>query len=372
LRGGEHQPALPRGGVPALAAVRVVVASGEQTLCVLRAHSGRTERSIHALLDDHHSGPTSPVLSIAVLSALELVVTACDVRSADGQVGTLLRCWPLRAGGDAPQQPPIQLRLPPSCGRVAALAALDERRLGAACACGLLAVWNAADTHGARPDIVCGEGYVLSPLQALQALPCAEVAAAGQDGVVRVWGTWDGALEAELKGHISPVTALACLNQGALLASGAQDGCVRVWLLASGDCLATLTAHVAAVTALLGMRQGRLASAGADGSLCVWRAEEGTQEHSLRRFPGGGVAALAALDDEHALALGRDGRLRVVLCEDAQPLMELGEEGGITAVAVAGGAARPLGQQGEADRKRCGPVRIRDRLWCFAGGSRLC
>ena len=157
---------------------------------------------------------------------------------------------------------------------------------------------------------------------------------------------------------------------GAVLVSADAGGSLRVWDLMTGECTRQLRS-ASEVTSLWAAPSGLLLAAASDGTLVLWRAQDGVSS-ATACVPGGGLAAVHQLGGfHHALALCLDGRLRVLAARDGTPLLQLGGVEGVTAVEVTGN--RPSAPAGGHDaRSRCGPMRVRDRLWCFAGGNRLC
>ena len=374
------EPPLPCGGVPEAGPVVVVACTSRGDMHFIDARDGSSQRRVDIRVGDaqdpQHLQP-GLTFCLAALASLGLVVTATDCVDVHGADASLLRAWPLRGDRDGQQAGHSVLTLPPQAGRVLALTSLDDRRLVAACSTGCLIVWTtlpawspAAQPGACAHDVICCSPAASSPLHALAPLPGAEVAAAGEDGVVRLWGTWDGGLEAELRGHSAGVTALEALEGGAVLVSADAGGSLRVWDLMTGECTRALrVATPGEVTSLWAAPSGLLLSASAHGTVALWRAQDGVSG-ATSAVPGGGVAAVHQLGGfHHALALCLDGRLRVLAARDGAPLLQLGDVTDITSVAVTGNAA-PAG--GHEARARCGPVRIRDRLWCFAGGARLC
>jgi WD40 repeat protein len=232
-------------------------------------------------------------------------------------------------------------------------------------------------------------------VRALAALPSAELAAAGEDRVVRIYGTWDGALEHELHGHNASVGVLATLDGGVQLVSGDDGGALRIWHVEEGVCLATIKAAHAPgrVVALCELGDGRLASAGSDGLLSLWvRPKEGLREVATRwvaagaagqrrlgaATPAGPTAVLRLGTTAHAAAACGDGTLRLFRGGSGEAVAmllpddvaETGDESyadvapALTALALAGGAPPP--SDAAPARAACAP-RVRDRLWCFAG-----
>lgn len=408
--GGSHQPDVPCGGIPEAGSARLLACTADACLHVLDARDGSVQRVIDIALpptegaaganNNSALAEANPGLTfcIATLAALGLVVTATDCMDPEnGTPATLMRAWPVSPQAQ-PQpgegHPHLVLTIPRNTGCVLAMATLDERRLVVACTAGCLLVWNtlpAWPSHGGMPsggqqlahDVLCTEAHIVQPLHALAALPGAEVAAGGEDGVVRLWGTWDGGMEAELRGHSSCVTALEVLEGGAVLVSGDASAVLCVWDLMSGECMRVLRPGISlaggghgqqtSITCLWRTPRGHVLSAARDGTLVRWRAQDGEVVATTkpRASPGGGVAALMTLDAGHVVALCLDGRLRALEGNNGTPIVQLGALQQVTAVAVLGsGPSAPLG--GPDARLRCGPVRVRDRLWCFAGGERLC
>ena len=369
------------GGVPEAGAVVVVACTSGGDMHFIDARDGATQRMVDIRIGEAQQLQAGLTFCVAALAAIGLVVTATDCVDATGAQASLLRAWPLAAGDGSGQQSGQQcivLTLPPQAGRVLALTSLDDRRLVAACSTGCLVVWTTLPAWSAAAvsllacthDVICSSPDIRLPLTSLAPLPGAEVAAAGEDGVVRLWGTWDGGLEAELRGHSAAVTALEALEGGAVLVSADAGGSLRVWDLMTGECTRQLRS-ASEVTSLWAAPSGLLLAAASDGTLVLWRAQDGVSS-ATACVPGGGLAAVHQLGGfHHALALCLDGRLRVLAARDGTPLLQLGGVEGVTAVEVTGN--RPSAPAGGHDaRSRCGPVRVRDRLWCFAGGNRLC
>ncbi len=97
------------------------------------------------------------------------------------------------------------------------------------------------------------------------------LAAAGLDGVVRLWETPEWQRLPNLTGHAGPVMDLAGSPDGRHLASAGTDGTVRIWDLHSRAEVQTLRGHTDAVWAVAFRPDGRrLASAGRDRTVRIW------------------------------------------------------------------------------------------------------
>jgi hypothetical protein len=410
-------PLPPLGGGVGVAdggQMRLVAGYADGSLRVWRASDG----AMLARVRRAHAGP---VRAAAVLAGGAVLVTAGDNVPAPGQAkprlaGALgdddeeddlarspdagpaprgaLRVWTLH-----PQSVQLCAMLmpngPESGGAVTTMAVLDARRLAVATDAGNVAIWN---VPGRTCDLVLRGAS--GGVHVLAALPSAELAAAGEDCIVRIYGTWDGALEHELHGHQAQVTALCPLEGGVQLVSGDSGGALRIWHVEEGLCLATIkAAHCPdRVVALGELGDGRLASAGSDGLLSLWvRPKQGLREVATRwvaagaagqrrlgaATPAGPTAVLRLGTTAHAAAACGDGTLRLFRCGDGEAVAmllpddvaESGDESyaqhdvatALTALALAGGA--PPASDAAPSRAACAP-RVRDRLWCFNG--RMC
>ncbi len=106
------------------------------------------------------------------------------------------------------------------------------------------------------------------------------LAAAGSDGVIRLWDVPSGALRVTFSGHVGTVRRLAFAPDGRTLASLGEDRTVKLWHPGTGQQLFTLAAQPEPLVGLAFAPDGRLLAAGArtqDGNgpsaLLLWRAE---------------------------------------------------------------------------------------------------
>ncbi|HEY5926316.1 MAG TPA: protein kinase [Kofleriaceae bacterium] len=94
------------------------------------------------------------------------------------------------------------------------------------------------------------------------------VAAAGDDGIARVWSV-DGALLAELRGHDGAVLALVFSSDGKRLVTTGEDSTVRIWDLATKQAR-KVDCHIGPVTsARLSPDGEKVLTASADSNACI-------------------------------------------------------------------------------------------------------
>jgi serine/threonine protein kinase len=157
------------------------------------------------------------------------------------------------------------------------------------------------------------------------------VAAGSSDHSARIWALdqagWPSVC---LTGHTGPVSAMAFFPAGDVLLTGSQDGTIRLWVAKSGTARGTTQAGVGKVLALaFGGSSKRIAVAGA--ALRI-RQPQGT----FTELPGhrGEVLSVDFSPDGNLLVSGgRDGTVRLWRAEDGGELRCLeGHEGPVRAV----------------------------------------
>ncbi|XYI00685.1 HEAT repeat domain-containing protein [Sorangium sp. So ce1128] len=243
-------------------------------------------------LFDHAAN--KPVRSLDVPAHVLGLAFAGDLLAAACSDGALR----LVAGGGAEAQ---ALDAHPG-GVTAVAAAPGGARLATVGADGALRVFRVGAGAGspAPPPGSAAEiasfALAAAPLRAVAFDPAGElVAAAGDDGIVRVVTLSTGAVRA-MPGHEGPVAALAFTPRDGRLASGGDDGTVRLWYLV-GDVECEIrgadgSGHAGGVRALLclptppaqedGKETGdRLVSAGADGAIRIHRLEDRRKPRTL-------------------------------------------------------------------------------------------
>jgi WD40 repeat protein len=208
----------------------------------------------------------------------------------------------------------------------------DGRHLASGDASGLVRIWNVVDGD---PRLLIDHGAGIAGLAF--APDGQRLATAGEDGVVRIWDVPDGRAGLDVE-HGGQITGLAFSADGRRFASAGRDRTVRVWDAETGVAVLELE-HPCAVWDVAFSPDGRrLATAARDRSVRLWDdagGEAGLMRHgwslwgrSVQRVafgPDGGVVASA----------GDDKTVRLWNAATGTPLLEIGHEGPVEAVAFA-------------------------------------
>jgi WD40 repeat protein len=225
-----------------------------------------------------------------------------------GKDGTV-QVWDADTGGMVQTIPDVP-------GQCSALAySPNGRRLAGACGDGHVRLWD--PRTGKQQFAVRGSPGKL--LEVAFRPDGAQFAVAVADGTIKVWnmpGLFP-LLEAPqptevhtLAGPRVTVTFLTYSRDGGRLAAAYQDGTVRIWDTASGKSLVTASAR-AAVNYLAFSGDGRrLVLACEDRTVRVWHAQSGRDLFTLRGHTDGVAFAGFQADDKRLVSLGRDGTIK--------------------------------------------------------------
>lgn len=211
-----------------------------------------------------------------------------------------------------------------------ALAEGDRPLVAAAGEDGSLRIWQPGAAPGPPIDAHLGRANALavSPDRAL-------IASAGDDGAIRLWGLPGGEPWGELRGHSGPALSLAFSADGALLASGGADGTVRLWRLPEGVAERTIVAAESdgisdpAILSLAFGPDGVIAAASPDQGVARWSAASGEALAAL---------ALAQTAWVQKVAYSPDGAQLAALASDGQLALWRLSDGALLGVALAEGA----------------------------------
>ena len=93
-----------------------------------------------------------------------------------------------------------------------------------------------------------------------------------------------------LRGHSSPIHALALVRHNSRLLAGDADGWVSLWSLASKRAVSVWRAHRAAILGLKEWNDESIISHGRDGRLVVWQLRVSDEQGLERKFPVNGAS----------------------------------------------------------------------------------
>ncbi len=137
-----------------------------------------------------------------------------------------------------------------------------------------------------------------------------EVAAAGDDHMVRIWKIGDGGSIRTLRGHTDWVRGLAYSPDDRLLASGGDDRNVIVWDAATGQAIRTSQLPARAIYAIaFGPQSDKIAIAGFDSKVHVRSAATGDEVLTLDGTCRDIRAVAWSGDGATLAAAGQDGKL---------------------------------------------------------------
>lgn len=211
----------------------------------------------------------------------------------------------------------------------------------AACADGVLRAWHVA-TDGALTDAWTLAAHTGACASVAVGPGAHRVGTVGHDGVARLWSLADRAKLGEWSLSSAPLRASAMDPSGEYLAAAGDDGVVRVVTLATGA-LRAMPGHDGAVHALaFTQRDGRLASAGDDGVVRLWYLVGAVEFEARGNDDAGHKGAVYALlapptpgpatdgsdPGDRVYSAGADGKVKVWRLEDRRKPRTLDAGGG--------------------------------------------
>jgi WD40 repeat protein/serine/threonine protein kinase len=303
-----------------LAAAVACILVGGGLLALHRLHQGEGGDAVK----DDQPGPVSEGdADPAVVRPAPLDFPAGAPLSAKVLVGTPAPLAGLRSWT-------IETRLPR--GPVFALAYHpDGRLLAAAGDDGMIRLWETDTRRLVR--LLVGHG---GPVRGLAWSPRGRfLASAGDDGAVRLWEAASGLLLRTCRGHKGSVQAVAWSPDGKTLAGGGRDGVVQRWNAADGLPLPQTLVQQGPVEAVAWSPDGKLlASAGRERTVRLWEAGSGRAVHALEGHTLPQVAALAWSADSRTLAsAGSDGKVLLWDVASGKPAGALEPRVPVTALA---------------------------------------
>jgi WD40 repeat protein len=150
------------------------------------------------------------------------------------------------------------------------------------------------------------------------------VAGAGYDGMIRLWRTSTGTLSSTLKGHSRYVSHLAFSPDGQWLASTSYDNTLRLWKLTFSQRLFLWQVVKAQAAHVLTNIHGgwvcgvafspdsrQVATVGEDGSVQVWRVDQGRLLKTLKGHEGTTQAVVFSPNGQWIASSGKDNTIRI-------------------------------------------------------------
>lgn len=147
----------------------------------------------------------------------------------------------------------------------------DEKTVAVACAYGLIELWSLDRFRPMRDPLQHGD-EIDGPPRCVTFSPDGSIlAAAGDDGMIRLWRTADYSLVGEFRANGHAVRALAFTPDGETLASAGEDGVVRLWNARTRNESRALIGHVGPVTSVAISPSGKLLASGSyDTTILIW------------------------------------------------------------------------------------------------------
>lgn len=260
------------------------------------------------------AGHESPIRSVAVTNNGQLSVTGSDKSVRVHQVSN---GQPIRelAGAAGPTH--------------AIAVSANDAMTAAAGPQGIVKLWNLAD--GADRLQVAGhdEGIL-----ALAFHPDnSRFASAGTDGTIRIWRLPKA--PAPLAGHTADVVSIAISPNGATAATASVDKTVRLWNTSNGQALRTLTGHLHPLSQVaIRADNAQVASGDTGGEVRFWDSAAGTPQGWLGAHASQLNGMSYSSSGERLATVGDDGLLKIWTLPTPAPQVFAGNSLAVTATAV--------------------------------------
>jgi hypothetical protein len=131
------------------------------------------------------------------------------------------------------------------------------------------------------------------------------IAAGGQDGVIRIWDTYDDSFVTRLNGHLLGVIRLAYSQLAEFLASASDDATVRIWDY-DGSPLFTFHDPVTRVTDMAISPNGQMVAATSNRHVHIWNPLSGALSKMISQ-PSGWYTAAVFSPNSQVLCTAFDG-----------------------------------------------------------------
>jgi WD40 repeat protein len=114
----------------------------------------------------------------------------------------------------------------------------------------------------------------------------AQLAAAGSDGMVRVFDVATGSEVLKISSHADWATAVGFSPDGSRIATASRDKTAKVFDAKTGSLLATFSEHGAPVRAIAFLPDGKMVVSAGGNRLCVWNSDDSKLAGEMAGFTG--------------------------------------------------------------------------------------
>lgn len=147
----------------------------------------------------------------------------------------------------------------------------DEKAVAIGCGYGLVELWSLEKYRPVHDPLPHGDEFDGAPGCVAFSPDGSLLAAAGDDGLIRVWQTSDYTVIGEFRANEDCIPAIAFSPDGQILASASDDGIVRLWNVQERKELCALSAHTGIVTSVAFSPNGKLLASGSyDTTILIW------------------------------------------------------------------------------------------------------
>ncbi|MBM4258530.1 MAG: hypothetical protein FJ147_21860 [Deltaproteobacteria bacterium] len=163
------------------------------------------------------------------------------------------------------------------------------------------------------------------------------LASASDDTTIRLWEVSSGKELCILQGHQNSVQAITFTPDGQTLASASDDTTIRLWAVSSGKELCILQGHQHPVSSVAFASDGQiLASAGADKSICLWTVRTSQVLHILKGHQNSVTSVAFAPDGQTLASASDDASIRLWAVSTGKELRILrGHQDSVRSIAFA-------------------------------------
>jgi WD40 repeat protein len=188
------------------------------------------------------------------------------------------------------------------CALLQMASTADGSRIAAACADGVVRVWDQAGR-----SVLKASGHSGEVRAVVFSSDGKRFASAGADGTARIWDASSGALLSTIAVSRGAINAIALNGDGNRVAVGCADATASLWNTQSGRKLRDFNGHKEQITGIaMDADDARLVTASLDGSVRLWDAEQGAEIRQLRGVNSAAWSAAFSPDGNSVAAAVED------------------------------------------------------------------